>query len=211
MATIFFDLDGTLITYGKEFREIFDRAVPGELSDEIYDVYVSEVLANLEEKVENPYLEAFRRITDKFDLEYNSENVADRYIETEVGSTETVDEMVQVLRTLSDEHKIGILTNGDAEVQRMKIERNSLDEVVDEVIISNELGVRKPDPEIFEEAKNRLSSGKYIFVGDTYEEDIKPAQEAGFQTIYINGEKEAERESQSPEKAIDLLNKILDT
>lgn len=211
MATIYFDLDGTLTTYGEDFRELFDRAVPEELSDEIYDVYVSEVLENLEEKVENPYLEAFQEIKEQFDLNFDPEEVTEEYIQIEVGSTQVHGNMKELLENLSKKHKIGILTNGDSRVQRMKVEENNLETLVDEIIISNDLGVRKPDPEIFKEAKNRLPADNYIFVGDTYDEDIKPAQEAGFRTVYINGEREADVETRSPEKIGDLLNILIDT
>lgn len=209
MATIYFDLDGTLTTYGEDFRELFDRAVPEELSDEVYDAYVSEVLENLEKKVENPYLKAFQSIKDQFDLEFNAEEVTEKYIEIEVGSTQIHDKIEQLLEKLSKKHKIGILTNGDGRVQRMKIENNNLDRFTDEIIISNELGVRKPEPEIFQEAKNRLPAENYVFVGDTYDEDIKPAQEAGFRTIYINGEREADIEARSPEKIGELSALLL--
>ncbi|MFB6291759.1 MAG: HAD family hydrolase [Candidatus Nanohaloarchaea archaeon] len=207
---MYFDLDGTLTTYGEDFRELFDRVVPEELSDEVYDVYVSEVLENLEEKVDEPYLKAFQEIKEQFDLNFDAEQVAEKYIQIEVGSTKVHKNMRELLENLSKKHKIGILTNGDSRVQRMKIEENNLEELVDEIIISNDLGVRKPDPEIFEEAKKRLPAENYVFVGDTFDEDIKPAQEAGFRTIYINGEREADIETRSPEKIGELLTILLD-
>lgn len=210
MATIYFDLDGTLTTYGEDFRGLFDRAVSDDITDEVYDVYVDEVLENLEQKLERPYLKAFQEIKEQFDLNFDAEEVAEKYIQIEVSSTELHENMKELLESLSEKHEIGILTNGDSRVQQMKIEENNLGELVDEIIISNDFGVRKPDAEIFKEARNRLPSDHYIFVGDTYDEDIEPAQEAGFKTIYINGERQADVETTSPEKIADLLIALLD-
>ena len=210
MATIYFDLDGTLTTYGEDFRELFDRAVPEEVSDKVYDAYVSEILENLNEKREDPYLKAFEAIIQRFDLDFDAERVAEKYIEIEVNSTQPLDNMKDLLEKLSESHKLGILTNGDGRVQRLKIEKNNLDSLVDEIIVSNDFGYRKPEKEIFEEAKNRLPSENHIFVGDTFDEDVKPAKEAGFKTVYINGEREADIETENPEKFGSLLNLILD-
>lgn len=56
----------------------------------------------------------------------------------------------------------------------------------------------QPDPElrfytgkyqeIFEEAKERLPAEEFVYIGDTFEEDIVPAREAGFKTVYVGEE-----------------------
>ena len=56
---------------------------------------------------------------------------------------------------------------------------------MDGVVVSNELGSRKPSTDIFEEAKKRLPAETAIYVGDTFEKDIVPARSAGFDTVYV--------------------------
>lgn len=206
MATVYFDLDGTLTTYGDDFRELFDRAVPGDQPDGVYDLYVKEILDNLEQMEEKPYLEAFRTVSEEFDLDFDPEEVAEKYVRIEVESTRAHGEVKELLRKLSKNHRVGILTNGDGRVQRLKIEENGLDELTDEIIVSNNFGARKPDKEIFEEAKRRLPAESYVFVGDTYDEDIEPAERAGFRTVYINGEKEADVVAGTPEDIAGIIN-----
>jgi len=74
-------------------------------------------------------------------------------------------------------------------MQRRKLEEHGLDDLADAVVISNEVGVRKPNPQIFETAKERLPAESYLYVGDTFEEDIAPAREAGFETVYIGDDR----------------------
>lgn len=158
---------------------------------------------------ENPYLKAFEAIKRKHDLDFDPEEAAEKYIEIEVSSTEIQEGMKDMIGKLSENHKIGIMTNGDEGVQRLKVKENNLDKFADEVMISNEFGVRKPDQEIFEIAKQRLPSHEYIYIGDTFDEDIKPAREKGFKTVYINGEREADLETQTPQTLARIFNTLL--
>lgn len=209
MATIYFDLDGTLLTYGEDFRTLFDRAIGKDLSENIYDDYVSHIIQNLEDVKQDPYIKAFESIRREHNLNFDSKKVAKRYVKIEIESTEIHSGVKSLLSKLSENHKIGILTNGDSRVQKMKVEEHNLRQFVDEVLISNELGCRKPEKEIFEIAKNRLRSEDYIYVGDTFDEDIKPARKNGFKTIYINGERESDLEAQDTGRLVEIMNLLM--
>jgi putative hydrolase of the HAD superfamily len=83
---------------------------------------------------------------------------------------------------------IGIVTNGPTEVQRAKLELLEVDRLVDFVLVSEEFGAAKPDPEIFREAL-RLAGVKQeeaIFVGDSVEFDMAGARAAGIPTVWVN-------------------------
>ena len=83
---------------------------------------------------------------------------------------------------------IGIVTNGPTEVQHAKLELLGIDRLVDFVLVSEEFGVAKPDPQIFREAL-RLAGvrpGEAVFVGDSAEFDMAGAQAAGMPTIWVN-------------------------
>jgi len=95
----------------------------------------------------------------------------------------------RLVESLAKRHQFGVLTNGDGYMQRRKLEEHGLDDLADAVVISNEVGVRKPNPQIFETAKERLPAESYLYVGDTFEEDIAPAREAGFETVYIGDDR----------------------
>lgn len=209
VAAIYFDLDGTLIDYPADFRILFDQALGFEVEDEVYDLYVEELFSNLEQIIERPYFKAFKQINEEFDLGIDVETVAERYISNELDATELNEELFEFLKFLSENHKIGILTNGATEVQNAKIEKHNLSEFIDKTLISNDVGVRKPESAIFELAKEKLNAEDYVYIGDTYDEDIEPASKSGFYTIYISGEDSADLESSSPESFGKLMNIFL--
>jgi HAD superfamily hydrolase (TIGR01549 family) len=83
---------------------------------------------------------------------------------------------------------IGIVTNGPTEVQRAKLELLGIDRLADFVLVSEEFGAAKPDPEIFREAL-RLAEVKpeeAIFVGDSVEFDMAGARAARIPTVWVN-------------------------
>ena len=73
-------------------------------------------------------------------------------------------------------------------MQRAKLALLEVDRRVDFVLVSEEFGVAKPDPEIFREAL-RLAGVKQeeaIFVGDSVEFDMAGARAAGIPTVWVN-------------------------
>jgi HAD superfamily hydrolase (TIGR01549 family) len=83
---------------------------------------------------------------------------------------------------------MGIVTNGPTEVQRAKLELLGIDRLVDFVLVSEEFGVAKPDPQIFREALRLAGVGpeEAVFVGDSAEFDMAGAQAAGIPTVWLN-------------------------
>jgi putative hydrolase of the HAD superfamily len=83
---------------------------------------------------------------------------------------------------------IGIVTNGPTEVQRAKLQLLGIDPLVDFVLVSEEFGVAKPEPEIFREALRLagVTPVEAVFVGDSAEFDIAGAQAAGIPTVWVN-------------------------
>jgi FMN hydrolase / 5-amino-6-(5-phospho-D-ribitylamino)uracil phosphatase len=95
---------------------------------------------------------------------------------------------------------IGIVTNGPTEVQRAKLELLGIDRLVDFVLVSEEFGVAKPDPEIFREAL-RLAGVRpeeAVFVGDSAEFDMVGAQASGIPTVWVNRHRRAWTEPSPP-------------
>lgn len=90
--------------------------------------------------------------------------------------------------TSGSERVIGIITNGPADVQRAKIDRLGIRELVDFVIISGEFGAAKPDPAVFHEALrlSGVSADEAVYVGDAPEFDIAGAAAAGIRSVWVN-------------------------
>lgn len=94
----------------------------------------------------------------------------------------------EALHELRRHYRLAMVTNGIPDVQRTKIERASLAEYFDLLIVSGELGYGKPDARIYEETARRLgvSPAACIMVGDNFRRDVLGAQEAGIRGVWIS-------------------------
>ena len=84
--------------------------------------------------------------------------------------------------------KTALITNGFAETHREKIVLLRLEDAFDAVLIADEVGMVKPDPNIFLHACALVgaSPAASLMVGDRYERDIRGAQHAGLATLWVN-------------------------
>jgi putative hydrolase of the HAD superfamily len=84
--------------------------------------------------------------------------------------------------------KVGIVTNGFAATHHEKIARLGLTEHVDAVFLADEMGMVKPDPNIFIHACQVLGTTpeRSAMVGDRYDRDVAGAQSVGLFTVLID-------------------------
>lgn len=82
---------------------------------------------------------------------------------------------------------LGIITNGETHMQQRSVLALGLHRMVDVVLISEDEGCRKPDPEIFLRAADKLDVDPRdcAFVGDTPQTDMIGARTAQMRTIWF--------------------------
>lgn len=92
------------------------------------------------------------------------------------------------LSALRHTARLAVLSNGDQDQQEDKVSRTGLRPYLDTVLTSDELGVAKPDPRIFELACGRLGAHRQsvVYVGDQLEVDALAATAAGLRGIWLN-------------------------
>lgn len=95
---------------------------------------------------------------------------------------------LDVLQKLKEKYSLHIITNGFKEVQYLKIVNSGLAPYFDQIHISEEIGFKKPEPEIFHHAVKlaRVSHDQCIMIGDNLDTDIAGAVNAGIDHIYFN-------------------------
>lgn len=83
--------------------------------------------------------------------------------------------------------RTGIVTNGNDRVQNAKIDSIGIRDLMDTIVISEDVGLRKPEVAIFEVATVNVGveAGESLFVGDNPEVDIVGAANAGLQTAWF--------------------------
>lgn len=96
---------------------------------------------------------------------------------------------VSLLNALKGKVKLGIITNGFTALQQIRLERTGLRDHFDALVISEEVGVPKPDPRIFDYALAQAGNpdrDRVLMVGDTAESDILGGMKAGLSTVWLN-------------------------
>lgn len=103
------------------------------------------------------------------------------------GGVELFPGVRQMLSSLRSKYRVGLLTNGSAEMQRPKLEHLGIASAFDAVVLAGEEGVYKPASEVFDILLDRLNAKAEVtlFVGDSYEMDIVGAHRAGMRTAWV--------------------------
>jgi putative hydrolase of the HAD superfamily len=91
---------------------------------------------------------------------------------------------------VAGEYKLGLVTNGTSATQRAKLRALCVDDLFNPIVISEEVGLRKPDIGIFELAIADwgIAAESVLFVGDDPVSDIAGATAAGMHTLRVGQE-----------------------
>jgi len=95
----------------------------------------------------------------------------------------------ELVEMLSEHYRMVIVTNGLKEVQRPRMQRSSLSPYFEDVIISGELGVAKPDPRFFDATFARMGHPQrqeVLMVGDSLSADMQGGIQYGLDTCWCN-------------------------
>ncbi|GAA1941704.1 HAD family hydrolase [Kitasatospora viridis] len=180
-----FDLDNTLIDRDAAFLAWLDEFV----ADHGLDGAARAWLVRADGRTAGPMDGFFRLARREFGLAPSAEELWGRFRRR---MPELAHCRPEDLAALGDLRAAGwrtaIVTNGMTDNQRGKIHRTGLAPLVDAWCISDEVGIRKPDPAIFRLAAQRcattLDRGGWT-IGDSGAHDIAGGRGAGLGTVWI--------------------------
>ncbi|MDE6022702.1 MAG: YjjG family noncanonical pyrimidine nucleotidase, partial [Muribaculaceae bacterium] len=203
---IFFDLDDTLFDFSSaslfslrrlwdETSDIRDRFNSADAFIDEYHIHNKHMWELHESgKITADFLKPERfRLT--IFPERNDDNIRlamrrlnDRYLLLLGECNTPVDGAKELLEELSQKYLIGILTNGFTEVQYRKLNSTGLNRYIQRMVISDEIGIQKPDIRIFRHAEKETGAKHYetIMIGDNPDNDIKGAIDAGWKAIFYD-------------------------
>ncbi|MDO4174730.1 MAG: HAD family hydrolase [Eubacteriales bacterium] len=157
----------------KRSDEVFEASRRGEITmEEMYIYRVQKALADFDIQV-----------TDKQALDFQERYV---YYGKCIALTETMKKILDFCRKYA---KLGIITNGPAARQWGKTQTLGLLNWVkrENIFVSGDLGVAKPDQRIFEYAARQMGlDDDRIYVGDSYANDVIGAVHAGWDAVWFN-------------------------
>ena len=117
------------------------------------------------------------------------------------------------LRRLRDAGlRLGIVSNGNACSQRRKIEALGIAPYFDSIIISGAVGLRKPDPRIFQLGLRAVGAeaADCWYVGDHPAADIAGARAAGLVAVWVHGGRVWPVGEPPPGKQINSVCELID-
>ena len=225
--TIIFDVDDTLYDQALSFKNTVKKKFQTTLSEaELDRMYIisrktSDALFDQSEAGEISILEMhIRRVTsacEAFDIPITRQKAIEfqaAYVE-EQKKIRLFDEVRDLLDHLKQENKqLGVLTNGEKNHQAMKIEQLNLKNWIPEenIFISGAIGHAKPKREVFDiiEAKLNLDKSTTVYIGDSFDNDIVGAKNAGWQALWMNHRKrELPESSVKPDVEVHSAKELL--
>ncbi|MEH0665044.1 pyrimidine 5'-nucleotidase [Vibrio scophthalmi] len=114
----------------------------------------------------------------------------------------------ELMEALNGRAKLGIITNGFTELQAIRLERTGMSEYFEHVIISEEVGVAKPDLAIFAHAHEKMAQpckSKVLMVGDNPHSDILGGINFGIETCWLNTHRLPNVEGITPNYTVESL------
>ena len=109
------------------------------------------------------------------------------FVRDEFWSGDQVDtELIHFIRSQKNVAKMGLVSNGWSSTRRYLAEVWHIDDIFDDIIISAEVGLAKPDRRIYQLALDRLDieAGDTIFIDD-FRDNIQGAHEVGIRGIHF--------------------------
>lgn len=160
--------------------------------------------------------ERFRRVRERLGLS-TSPGEAARLVDTHMTrlahALVTPTHHLDVVASLAGRYRLGIITNFDhAPTVREVLVRDGLDPHFHTVIISAEMGWRKPHRALFEAATTRMevAADEAVFVGDNFALDVLGARDAGLDAIWYRRGPERARQGHRAIADLAELPRLLD-
>ncbi len=200
---VLFDLDDTLFDHRGCARDALGavqesqpcfRSMPFESLEQAHatlleDLHGEVMLGRL--AIDKARIERFRRLLESVGADASPDvarDLATLYRETYRTKRRSVAGAAALMAAVKRHARVGIVSNNVLDEQQDKLQVCALDRFVDELVVSEEVGVSKPDPTIFQVAMDRLGVGpdEAVMIGDSWAADIEGARAVGIRPIWFN-------------------------
>ena len=200
---LFFDLDDTLWAFSANARDTYEEMYRKYDYDRFFDsfehYYSLYQRRNLElwaeyadGKVTKEELNRQRYLYPLEAVGAGDSALAEAYEKDALATIPTKSKLMpharEVLEYLSAKYNLYILSNGFKELQFHTMRSSDIDKYFRKVILSDDIGILKPWPEIFHFALSATQSelNDSLMIGDSWENDIAGAAGVGMHQVFYN-------------------------
>lgn len=196
---IYFDLDDTLLDHRSaemsalnevhQKFSIFEGIVPQKLVDTYHEVNTRQWSLYSQGDITREELQRNRFEQTLQQLNLNAsryKEIGDYYLQCYRDHWCWIEGAEEAYREVRKNYPVGILTNGFAETQKLKFEKFDLYDSAEHVVISESVGVLKPDPKVFDHATQLagVAPDDILYIGDSFNSDIKGGKDYGWNTAW---------------------------
>lgn len=218
---ILFDADETLFDFKKSEKYAFEQAIL-EFNIDYREDYHLKIYSDINTGIwkefecglitqEKLKVERFRRLSHELNIKFDEIAFSKSYLKHLSHSSFLYDESTELIEKLSKNYKLSIITNGLSDVQSNRIRKSSIAKYFDDIVISEEVNISKPNPKIFEIALNNINyndKNKVLMVGDSLTSDIQGGINFGIDTCWYNPNKVENRTDFKPTYEISSLAQL---
>ncbi len=196
---LLFDVDDTLFDFKQSEKIAFTKTLSPYLSSDdassYYTLYhqINKALWKRFEigELTQDYIkiERFRQLADAINIQVNPEAFAHEYMTNLSYASILYDETESLLDTLSKSHRLAIITNGLTMVQTRRVRQSVVAHYFETIVISEEIGLSKPQPDIFSHTLSLIDpvkKSKILMIGDGLSSDILGGNNFGIDTCWYN-------------------------
>lgn len=218
---LLFDLDNTLVEFHTPSIRSFEdlcAEVQIDFSEQLYKKYKIEnnkVWSQYERgTISSIELRAMRfaNFFEKIGLRFDPMEAHHLYIQGLIKYSEPLPVVPELLCKLSEAHQLAIITNGLQEAQRPRLSKTGLDQYFAKIIVSDEIGLAKPQTEYFDYTMDHIGhhiKEELLIIGDTLTSDILGGENSGIDTVWYNPRNEDSHSSIKPTYVIEHLTELL--
>jgi 2-haloacid dehalogenase len=158
-------------------------------------------------------IERFKRLSNILNTRFDEAKFAEAYMKHLANSSILYDDSIELVESLHKDYKLTIVTNGLKDVQDNRIRKSIIARYFENIVVSEEVQVSKPDPKIFEHALNNIKhtdKSKILMVGDSLTSDIQGGINFGIDTCWYNSNKIINKTAIKPTYEISNLMELKD-
>ena len=187
IQALLFDLDGTLLNREMSLvRFIADQHLRliAPISDCPADAYQTLFIEWHQRGLVWKDL-VYQQLVAHFQLNVSPEVLLDDYLTGFAKTSVLFRGTIPLLKSLSSSYRLGLITNGRSDLQRSVIETHGLQGFFDPILISEEVGLSKPDPTLFLRPVQdwELKPEHVLFIGDHPWHDVAGAEAVGMPAL----------------------------
>ncbi len=180
-------LKNTMLEFDIEYDENYHLEIYKDINIVIWKEFEDGVITQKKLKIER-----FKRLSDRLNTSFDAVEFAKSYMKHLGDASFLYDDSIELLENLYETYRLTIITNGLTVVQDKRIRKSIIAKYFEDIVVSEEVDLSKPDPKIFELALNNIKhtdKSKVLIVGDSLTSDIQGGINFGIDTCWFNPNK----------------------